>query len=79
MDNSFTKGVYTITKNIPKGKVVIYKQLAYIDGNPKTARVVGMWMSRNPKQRLFIAIVLFAQMAHFMAMISGAELLQKSS
>jgi O-6-methylguanine DNA methyltransferase len=44
----FTKKVYTLTKQIPKGKVATYGQLARLAGSPGAARAVGMLMKTNP-------------------------------
>lgn len=48
MKSSFFEKVYSITKTIPKGKVVTYGQLARLAGSPKAARAVGMCMKINP-------------------------------
>src|SRR3989338_7899351 len=40
--------VYEITKQIPKGKVATYGQVAALAGNRKAARAVGMCMRTNP-------------------------------
>lgn len=45
---SFTFKVYELTKQIPKGKVVTYGQLAKLAGSAKAARAVGMIMKINP-------------------------------
>jgi len=45
---NFTKKVYEITKNIPRGKVATYGQVAKLAGNPKAARAVGLLMKKNP-------------------------------
>ncbi len=44
----FTEKVYTLTRQIPKGKVVTYGQLARLAGSPRAARAVGMIMKTNP-------------------------------
>ncbi len=44
----FTDKVYEITKQIPKGKVATYGQLAGMVGKPKAARAIGMAMRTNP-------------------------------
>lgn len=44
---SFSK-IYNIAKNIPKGKVSTYKQIATLAGNPRASRAVGMAMKHNP-------------------------------
>jgi len=49
MKNSiFRDIVYTITRQIPKGKVVTYGQVARLAGSPNAARAVGMIMKTNP-------------------------------
>lgn len=48
MPQSFRDTVYTLAKNIPKGKVVTYKQLAHMAGSPRASRAVGMCMKQNP-------------------------------
>lgn len=40
--------VYEITRQIPKGKVATYKQIATLAGNKNGARFVGMCMRTNP-------------------------------
>lgn len=40
--------VYEITRQIPKGKVATYKQIATLAGNSKGARFVGTCMRTNP-------------------------------
>jgi O-6-methylguanine DNA methyltransferase len=44
---SFKDKVYELTKQIPKGKVVTYGQLAKLAGNPKASRAVGLFMKTN--------------------------------
>lgn len=44
----FKEGVYNFTRQIPKGKVATYGQLAGLAGNPKAARAVGVFMKTNP-------------------------------
>lgn len=43
-----TKRIYEIAKNIPKGKVATYKQIATLVGSSGASRAVGMAMSNNP-------------------------------
>ncbi|MCL4382481.1 MAG: MGMT family protein [Patescibacteria group bacterium] len=45
---SFKEKVYEITRNIPKGKVATYGQIAWLAGNKKAARAVGALMRTNP-------------------------------
>lgn len=44
----FRDTVYSLTRQIPKGKVATYGQLAKQAGNPKAARAVGLFMKTNP-------------------------------
>ncbi|MBU1292912.1 MGMT family protein [Patescibacteria group bacterium] len=48
MTSSFTETVYSLTRQIPKGKVATYAQLARLAGNAKAARAVGSAMRTNP-------------------------------
>lgn len=45
---SFKQEVYEITRQIPKGKVATYGQIAQLAGSVKAARAVGMLMAKNP-------------------------------
>jgi len=45
---NFRTKVYEITKQIPKGKVATYGQIAKLAGSPGAARAVGMCMKTNP-------------------------------
>lgn len=45
---SFRESVYNLTRQIPKGKVATYGQLARLAGKPKAARAVGGFMRTNP-------------------------------
>lgn len=45
---SFKEKVYEITRQIPKGKVATYGQIAKLAGNEKAARAVGALMRTNP-------------------------------
>ena len=40
--------IYDAVRNIPRGKVATYKQIAEMVGNPKMARVVGNALHKNP-------------------------------
>ncbi len=40
--------IYEVVKNIPKGKVATYGQVAMLAGNPRWARVVGYALHNNP-------------------------------
>ena len=45
--NTFEK-IYKVVKNIPKGRVATYGQVAFLAGNPHWARVVGYALHNNP-------------------------------
>lgn len=45
--NSYEK-IYEVVKQIPKGKVATYGQVAALAGNPRWARVVGYALHVNP-------------------------------
>ncbi len=45
---SFRDKIYDLTKQIPRGKVATYGQLAQLAGSPGAARAVGMCMKINP-------------------------------
>ncbi len=40
--------IYEVVKQIPKGKVATYGQVAIMAGNPRWARVVGYALHNNP-------------------------------
>ena len=44
---SFRERVYEITKQIPRGKVATYGQIAQLAGSSHAARAVGMCMKQN--------------------------------
>lgn len=46
--NTFTR-VYEIVKQIPKGKVTTYGQIAQMLGNPHLSQVVGYALHVNPE------------------------------
>ena len=46
--NTFEK-IYEVVKNIPKGNVATYGQVASLAGNPRWARVVGYALHVNPE------------------------------
>ena len=45
----FTRRVYEVVKEIPKGRVMSYGQVARLAGNPHGARGVGFALHRNPE------------------------------
>lgn len=44
---SFQNKVYSVVKNIPKGKVLTYKQVAEKIGSPHAFRAVGNALNKN--------------------------------
>lgn len=46
--NLFRDRIYKLTRQIPKGKVATYGQLAKLGGKSKAARAVGVFMKINP-------------------------------
>lgn len=40
--------IYEVVKQIPRGKVATYGQVALLAGNPRWSRVVGYALHRNP-------------------------------
>lgn len=44
---TFTEKVYEITRKIPKGKVMTYKEVAKAAGSPKAFRAVGSILAKN--------------------------------
>lgn len=45
--SAFKTKIYALAKQIPKGKVATYGQLAKMAGSPGASRAVGMCMSTN--------------------------------
>jgi methylated-DNA-protein-cysteine methyltransferase-like protein len=48
---SFSEKVYQLTRQIPKGKVMTYGQIAKKMGKSKAARAVGNALHHNPDSR----------------------------
>ncbi len=48
---SFQQKVYEAVKQIPKGKVITYKELAKKIGHPRAYRAVGNALNKNPNLR----------------------------
>lgn len=46
---NFYEKVYAVVKQIPKGKVATYGQIALLCGNPRAARAVGYALHCNPE------------------------------
>lgn len=46
---SFYNQVYKLVKQIPRGKVATYGQIATMCGNPRASRVVGYALHVNPE------------------------------
>ncbi|MEG2435171.1 MAG: MGMT family protein [Ruthenibacterium sp.] len=49
MPNSFTMKIYEVVRQIPRGCVASYGQIAMLAGNPRGARGVGFALHRNPE------------------------------
>lgn len=49
MQESFFDRVYALVKQVPKGKVVTYGQVAFMLGCPRMARQVGYALHVNPE------------------------------
>lgn len=47
--NEFTKRIYEVVRQIPRGCVASYGQVAALAGNPRGARGVGFALHRNPQ------------------------------
>ena len=45
---NFYEKVYAVVKQIPKGKVATYGQIALLCGNPRASRAVGYALHCNP-------------------------------
>ena len=48
MNESFYQKVYKIVSQIPRGKVLTYKEVAELAGSPGAYRAVGSAMRNNP-------------------------------
>lgn len=48
MEGTVFTRIYDIVKQIPRGKVATYGQIATLAGNPRWARVVGYALHVNP-------------------------------
>lgn len=49
MASAFTLRIYEVVKQIPKGRVASYGQIAMLAGNPRGARGVGFALHHNPE------------------------------
>ncbi|EKE07097.1 MAG: hypothetical protein ACD_18C00189G0003 [uncultured bacterium] len=45
--SSFKNNVYNVVRQIPKGKVLTYKEVAHKVGSPKAYRAVGNILNKN--------------------------------
>ncbi len=50
MSNTFER-IYDVVRQIPKGKVATYGQVAALAGNKRWARVVGYALHANPDEK----------------------------
>lgn len=46
---NFYDKIYEVVKDIPKGMVATYGQVAFLAGNPRASRVVGWALHKNPE------------------------------
>jgi methylated-DNA-[protein]-cysteine S-methyltransferase len=53
MPKTFTDRVYEVAARIPRGKVLTYKEVAKLSGNPKAARAVGNILNKNRNPKVF--------------------------
>lgn len=51
MDKSFYTQVYAVVRQIPRGKVATYQDIAKLAGSPGASRAVGTAMKNNPDMR----------------------------
>ena len=49
MPSPFAQRIYEVVKQIPRGKVATYGQVAALAGNPRGARGVGFALHHNPQ------------------------------
>lgn len=49
---SFQKRVYEIVRKIPKGKILTYKTVAKLAGNPRAWRAVGNILNKNQDSKI---------------------------
>lgn len=47
MMSTFSERVRGVVRNIPKGSVMTYKEVAHASGNPKASRAVANIMAKN--------------------------------
>ena len=47
MSSSFQEKIYSIVREIPKGRVLTYKKVAQLAGSPKAFRAVGNILNKN--------------------------------
>lgn len=50
METSYQR-IYDVVKQIPRGRVATYGQVAVLAGNPRWSRVVGFALHVNPEQQ----------------------------
>jgi O-6-methylguanine DNA methyltransferase len=52
MKNNFKEKIYKIVKQIPKGSVLSYKEVAKKSGSPKAYRAVGNILNKNYNKKI---------------------------
>lgn len=50
MNSSVFNRIYEVVKQIPKGRVATYGQIALYSGNPRWSQIVGFALHSNPDQ-----------------------------
>ena len=51
---SFRERIFKIVRKIPKGKVLSYKTVAKLAGNPRAWRAVGNILNKNPDPKTIL-------------------------
>ena len=69
--SSFARKVYEATKQIPKGKVATYGQIAGLIGQTKASRAVGQALHRNPYAPMVPCHRVVATSGHLHGFASG--------
>ncbi|EDO1222137.1 MGMT family protein [Listeria innocua] len=60
----FEERVYTVVRQIPRGKVTTYGQIAYMIGFPKNSRLVGATLKHSKRELLLSEGVTFKENGH---------------
>ncbi len=49
MASAFSQRIYAVARQVPRGRVASYGQIAFLAGNPRGARAVGWALHHNPE------------------------------